>query len=420
MLVLAGVAEAAPTRKVVVETDPPGATVYLNDKEAGPVCAATPCTIEVPVNGEANLIIEETSYAPEFATVDTSKRTSKPIQIKVSLKKAVGTISVESPKGATVAIDDAPSGTVPAHIEVEAGGHHVVVTANNKAVFDDFVNVDVNEDVPVAPAASVSTGPSSEGTPGVETPSGPTEKSHRRPYVFASAAFDVGFRKFTYNNVMPNKMGINKLREEDEGGQVLAGPLVEIYPTAIANVDALPGLAVVLRYQYGVNAQAVTGNDLIGTVTTFWQAIEVGAKYRWVIFDQLAVEAGGGYLRDTYRFNGTATDISLVPDADYQSIRLGARAAYVAGQLEPYLALESRLVFDGGALAARFPNGASASGLHGALGVAAHFGALGLRLEGSISSYSWTFKSDPTMDEYVATGGDDVIKQISLAVGYAY
>jgi hypothetical protein len=183
----------------------------------------------------------------------------------------------------------------------------------------------------------------------------------------------------------------------------------------------LPGLAVVLRYQYGVNGQAVSGNGVTGSLTTFWQALEIGAKYRWVVLDnQLAVEAGGGYLRDTYRFNGNATDITLVPDADYQSIRIGARAAYVAGQLEPYLVLESRLVLDGGAVGTRFPLGASASGLHGALGVAAHFGALGLRVEGSLTQYSWTFKADPTMDEYVATGGSDSIKQITLAVGYAY
>ena len=418
---LLGVAEAGPTRKVVVETDPPGATVYLNDMEAGPVCKATPCTIDVPVNGEANLIIEAASYAPEFATVDLTKRSSKPIAVKVSLKKAVGAITIDTPKGASVAVDDADAGKVPAHIDVEAGGHHVVVTVNGKDVFNDFVNVEVGEEVPVTPSATPPPGPPPPDGGEVDTTPKPVATTHRRPYLFAAAAFDVGFRKFTYDNVQLNKMGVNKLREEDEGGQVLAGPAVEVYPTAIANVDLLPGLAIVLRYQYGINGQAVSGNGVTGALTTFWQALEIGAKYRWVLLDnQLAVEAGGGYLRDTYRFNGNATDITLVPDADYQSLRIGARAAYVAGQFEPYLVLESRLVLDGGAVGTRFPLGASASGLHGALGVAAHFGALGVRVEGALTQYSWTFKADPAMSEYVATGGSDSIKQITLAVGYAY
>ena len=419
LVLLLGVADAGPTRKVVVETDPPGATVYLNDKEAGPVCAATPCTIEVPANGEANLIIEASSYAPEFATVDTSKRSNKPLSVKVSLKKAVGFITIESPKGASVMVDDKEQGTVPAHVEVDAGGHHVVVTANSKSVFDDFVNVDVGEDIPITPTATV-TAQVPDGGGEVDTTPKPDTGKHRRPYVFAAAAIDIGFRKFTYENPQTNHLGRQELRTEDEGGQILAGPAIEVYPTAIANIDALPGLAVVLRYQYGVNGQAVTGNNVSGTLTTFWQALEIGAKYRWVFFDQLAVEAGGGYLSDTYRFNGSASDVSLVPDVDYQSLRLGARAAYVAGQFEPYIVLESRLVLDGGALGGRFPGGASASGLHGALGVQAHFGAVGVRLEGALTQYSWTFKSDPTMDEYVATGGNDAIKQITLAVGYAY
>jgi hypothetical protein len=179
----------------------------------------------------------------------------------------------------------------------------------------------------------------------------------------------------------------------------------------------------VVRYQYGVNSQSVMATTSLATpLTTYWSSLEIGAKYRWVIADQLAVEAGGGYLSDVYRYNGSPADVDLVPDVDYQSLRIGGRAAYLAmgGQIEPYLVLESRLVLDGGNLGGRFPGGASASGLHGALGVAAHFGALALRVEGALTQYSWTFKADPTTDPYIADGGSDSIKQITLAVGYAY
>src|ERR1700761_523018 len=102
LLLLGGVAEAG--RKVLVESDPPGATVYLNDKEAGPVCSATPCTIDVPAGGDANVIVEASGYAPEFASVDLAKKGK--LAVKVTLKKAMGTIVVDQPKGATISVDD--------------------------------------------------------------------------------------------------------------------------------------------------------------------------------------------------------------------------------------------------------------------------------------------------------------------------
>ena len=420
LCVLVGVARAAPTRKVLVETDPPGATVYLNDKEAGPVCASTPCTVEVPASGEANLIIEAASYAPEFASVDLSKRGK--LSVKVTLKKAVGTITIEAPKGATVTVDDVDSGTVPAHLDVEAGGHHVVVTAGGKNVFDDFVNVDVNEDVPVTPSGA-KPDPGDGDTDKPEQPAPAPSRKARRPYVTASLAVDLGFRSFAYENPMKNANNISNTRSEDEGGQVLAGPLIEVYPTAIAGSSLLPGLALVLRYQYGLNGQTVNATGFTEPVTTFWQALEISAKYRFVLFDQMSLEVGGGYLKETYRFNGKTNDIALVPDADYAAVRIGARVGYlgeVAGmQLEPYLVLESRFVTSGGALQARFTS-ASATGLHGALGVQAHFGALGVRLEGSLTSYSWSFSSSEAMPDYVATGGSDSIKKLGLSIGYTY
>ena len=44
-----GIAHARPKRKVQIETEPPGAAIYLGDVDKGPVCEATPCTIVAPV-----------------------------------------------------------------------------------------------------------------------------------------------------------------------------------------------------------------------------------------------------------------------------------------------------------------------------------------------------------------------------------
>jgi hypothetical protein len=228
--------------------------------------------------------------------------------------------------------------------------------------------------------------------------------------------FDVGFRKVRYDGVVTT----STLRTEDEGGQVIAGPQVEIWPGTLAGVRALRGLSLVGRFQFPVNKQPVTGGGLMGTTTTYWQSLEVSLRHRWTIANTAAVEVGAGFVRDQHQFNTEFdADRRLVPDADYRSVRIGVRGALVAGSLEPYLAAENRIVMSGGAIGDRFSLGASASGLRGALGVIAHFGGFAARVEGSATRYSWTFKYD-NMDEFKADGASDSIFMISAALGYAY
>ena len=57
LVVSVGSAGAQAKRKVKIETEPAGATVYVGDKENGPACEPTPCTIDVPP-GEVILVIE--------------------------------------------------------------------------------------------------------------------------------------------------------------------------------------------------------------------------------------------------------------------------------------------------------------------------------------------------------------------------
>lgn len=416
LLLLGGVA-AAGGRKVLVESDPPGATVYLNDKEAGPVCSATPCTIDVPASGDANIIVEASGYAPEFVSVDLSKKGK--LSAKATLKKAMGTIVVDAPKGAAITVDDTDEGKAPQRIEIEAGGHHVVLTQNGKSVFDDFVDVGVNDEIPIEPKAAGAEPTDTENV--LEQKVEPVKKPHD-PWIYGLLAVDVGFRKFTYSGTTPGMT--SKLREEDESGEVLAGPALEIYPMAIAGLDVAKGLAILFRYQYGLNSQKVQATGLSSQgLTTFWQSLEISAKYRWVLFEQLGLEVGGGYARDTYRFNGMDSDILAVPDADYQGLRIGVRAAYLAEvggtKLEPYLAVEPRLVTDGGNLKTRYQSG-SVTGLHGALGVLAHFGSFTAKLEGALTSYSWTLTPKSAAGDYNATGASDSIKYLAFGVGYTY
>ena len=433
LLATAGVAVAAPKRKVRIETDPPGATVYLNAKEDGPVCT-TPCNISVPL-GDTPIIVELANHKQLFENLSVTGR--KAVTVKYKLEPAIGTINVKGPAGARITVDDVDQGKAPAKLEVSAGPHTIVLAVDGKPIATEFVDVAANDEVVIEGKGSpVATNDDDDdddddddGGGGGDTDGGGAAAGNvttrtsvgaaraRGPYVKLAVAMDVGFRNFNYqgDDISPN------LTPEKEGGQVLVGPVVEIYPGTLAGIGVLRGTSLYLRFGYGVNSQAVTrkGSGMTTSAKTFWRAFEASVRQRWPIKDVVAIEVGAGYVRDQYQFEGMVDDIKLVPDADYQSVRLGGRIAILSGRFEPYAAFENRIVLSGGALEKRFDE-ASATGLRGALGIEAKLGAVAVRVEGALNYYSWSFGFDSSMDEYRAESGTDSIKLITAAVGYAY
>lgn len=415
-------AAAGPTRKVTVESDPAGASVYLNDKEDGEKCK-TPCSVEAPV-GESTLIIELEDHTPSIQLIEVPKKGS-PKKVTIKLEAAVGTLVVDGAKGATITVDDVDQGKSPARIETAEGGHHVVATLDGHAIYDQFVEVTTDGETPISLKAVAlkegdgggdDTGGSGGDDGGGEIHKKTTPGGKRDKYLAVSALLDIGFRHFTYANNQTK----DTLREETESGQVIAGPLVEIYPGALFGVPMLRGLRLSGRFQFNINSQSVTGRGISGKTSTFWQSIEVSLAQRWTIASKATAEVSAGYVRDRYQFNAdNEMDLTLVPDVDYQSFRIGARGSLLLGNYEPFVSAENRLVMSGGNLEQRFQSG-SASGLRGSLGIAAKLGAsFRAKLEASLLSYSWDFKYD-TGDKQRADGGTDSIKQLSFALGYAY
>lgn len=428
VLASAGDAAAEPKRDVQIESDPPGADVYLNSKDDGSVCK-TPCTIKAPV-GDTIVIIEIENHLPLLESISVPRR-GKPAVARFKLVRAVGTINVKGPEGATIRIGDTDRGKAPAKLEVDAGPKTITLILNGKQVFQDLIEVEANQevvvrgkDVATAPPAPdpdvIDTGepPEPGGGTGVTTTVKPPQPP-RGKFVAVSGLFDVGFRRFRYENVTTR----DTLRPENEGGQVIAGPLIEVWPGTLAGLRALRGLALVGRIQFPINKQPVKDADMMltGETTTFWQSYEVSLRHRWTFRRAGTVEVGAGYVRDQYQFNTTdINNLRLVPNADYQSIKIGVRGSLLIGTLEPYLAVENRVVMSGGkTIEGRFSLGASASGVRATLGVAKTFGGFTARLEGGYTRYSWTFKYD-TMDQFKADGASDSIFAVSAALGYAY
>lgn len=429
LLACAGIAEAAPKKKVKIESDPPGATVYFNSKEDGAVCT-TPCTVDAPV-GDTPIIVELENHKQLFENLVVSAR--KPTSVKYKLVPAIGTLNVRGPTGAKISVDGEDKGKAPTSFSLPAGTHTVVLTLDGKKIATEFVDIPSNDEVtvegksvatskikqddPVEETEDTSNGDSGgAGETGVTSSITTGPATPRGPYISLAVAVDVGFRDFTYDK--PLTMNLSP---EKEGGQVLVGPVAEIYPGTLAGIRFLRGLSLLVRFGYGVNSQAVTQKVSMTTTSakTFWRAFEVSLRHRWTIKRAMTLEVGGGYVRDQYQFSGDRDDIALVPDADYQNIRLGVRASALLGKVEPYLAVENRIVLSGGALERRFDD-ASASGVRAVAGAEMKFGAVSIRVEGAINYYSWSFTSNDADDMYRASGGTDSIKFITAAIGYAY
>lgn len=419
-------ADARPTRKVEIETDPPGATVYLEDLSNGAACDATPCTIDAPV-GQPTIIIRLDKFEPVIDVLDVPKG-KRTLHSKWKLKGALGTIVVDSPRGATVQVDGEDKGKAPIRLEVSAEAHRIVVYQAGKKLYDEFIEVATGQDVPVEVSGSADGeagdevaitddgegdgggggGSSGGGETGI---TGATETAPRTAFLTAGVAMDVGFRNFTYDEPMTGN-----LRSETEGGQVIVGPVVELFPMRLAGSSRLRGLSLFARAQFGVRGQTLTGGMLAGQVSTFWGSYELSLRHRWD-FGGLGIEASGGYVRDQMRFNATdGNDIDLVPDAEYQSIRIGAKLAYNMGGFEPYIMGENRVVLDGGVIATRFDD-AKAQGLRGAAGALFRVGPIIAHVEGALVRYAWDFQSST---EFQAAGATDSVKLLSVAVGYAY
>ncbi|MBS1118001.1 MAG: hypothetical protein H6Q90_229 [Deltaproteobacteria bacterium] len=414
-------AVAGPKKKVQIETTPAGAQVYLNAVEDGALCT-TPCSIDAEV-GDTTLINDLAGHKPIVETFVISKR-DKNLKKSYKLVAALGKITVTGPRGASVTVDDEDKGKAPVELEVDAGIHAVVITLNGKQLYAQPVDVVAGDEISLEGGARAAEPPPvKDQGPGPSTGPAIHQVGHPTPragsIIALSAAFTVGFRKFQYEGSDANDP---KLQPETEAGQMIAGPVIEIWPGTLAGIHALHGLAIMVRYQHHLNSQGVVKKDLNGVETptsasTYWRSFESSLRQRWTLGGSATVEASIGYVRDEYSFSGMSTDVELVPDATYDAIRIGGRGSLLIGKVEPYFSAENRIVLSGGALETRFSQGATANGLRAALGTTASFGKLGGRVEASLTRYSWTFKNDGTAG---ANGASDSIKLISVVLGYAY
>ena len=141
-----------------VETEPKGATIYLDRKDLGPRGEA-PRTLGLP-EGKRKVIVEKPGYeAAESQLVELKVGQETKVQLK--LKQILGVVRLEGEVGAQVKLDDetTPSVcTVPCTAAVSPGRHTFFFVKDGFQTSDVTVEVPANDITPVRARLSTQTG----------------------------------------------------------------------------------------------------------------------------------------------------------------------------------------------------------------------------------------------------------------------
>jgi hypothetical protein len=431
-----------------IVTEPPGAHVYINDTESGAVCDATPCDIDPPY-GESSLIVQLEKYAPEIQGIDV-KRGGPMLSVRIKLKAAIATLVLDDPsaRGASITIDGADRGKVPARIDVEPGGHQLKVSLRGKAVFDDFVDVETGDEKTIALAATPQTkdttptksaAPSDSVEPNTTvadsgdsaSPASSAEehdevssvavKPRRRRFVAGNVVIDLASRNFEYLQPMGAPLAPAKNSALGVYWNSLAGGTVELWPFELLAIPALRELSLYGRVEVGVVGLAVANTN--GAQTSEARK-EISARYRqWLGGHSIALDGSVGYVDDQATFSGPADSVVMLPEADYAGLRAGLAVVAALGPVEAYAAIEGRDVLSSGALAARWQT-SSVSGLGGEAGIAAtfarEFGQVVARVQVEDMHYNWTFGNPVAPYPGHAAGAVDKLYGVTMSAGFQY
>lgn len=456
-LVCATRVEAAPARKVVIDSQPRGASIYLGEKEAG-AAGVTPLTLELPV-GETVVIIELENHVPKFETITVPKGKGKPLKINVQLEPAAATIVVAADgplRGARIVVDGEDEAAAPGRVEVPAGTHRVeILSKAGKSLHSEELTVTAGQEVAVQVRLSKDgkgegkgdgkkgdkarpkppkpkEPPPDEGgaEPGAEPtrvamaePREPTDEPDGGERVEASASVaasrsdgprlrfaplvELSWRYFEYVDAIT----VDNTASLRQAGTVLLGARAELVP-----VRAVEQLTLSLSGGYAVPQDLNSNSGMLRA--TVWR-VDAAASYTLGLTRHAGLVALAGYGRSRYRFEGPSAAVALVPDATYSQVRLGVGLRGRLDWLELLALVENRLVLSGGKFSDRFKT-ASADGLAAQLSMAAHLGAhYFARLDGGVSRYDWSFTYEPD-DRYRAEGASDLILIVSLSAGAAF
>lgn len=148
-------AKAGRKYKVRIDSAPPGATVYIDNKQCGPV-GVTPWAGQL-VNGSYQVIIELDGYQPaQQALTVVRSRKEQPLFVPLVKKQDPPRIEVRADAdknmfGAAVSLDGQPQGQVPVTVQTTEGRHLIEIKKDGFEPFQQWVDIKMNEKQTLTP-----------------------------------------------------------------------------------------------------------------------------------------------------------------------------------------------------------------------------------------------------------------------------
>jgi hypothetical protein len=381
---------------VRIESQPSGATVYLDSKEGEPL-GQTPFTGKVPA-GSHTLIVELDGYVSQVQDI-TIRRHRRAQRIAVKLSKIdLAIIEVVPGKGpdgspvearsARILIDGRDVGTLPDTFRVPAGPHQVQVIKQGYEVFETWVETTEGEEIRVKAdlvprggagrprlarsrarpragetrrvASTEDSPPAAEparearGAPDGSIDRGAGAPAARAvPFFSGGAGLEMGGRRFR-----PSDAQDSVLRTYNAGAVFLLRLSAEVNPLAFSSNKFASGWGLFASYG---RAKPLDSSATIGemevAVPTVWSELDLGGRFRYRFAPDTFLGVEAAYGTHTFRFDLNAQTEELagnVPDVKYKFARFGLEARYGLGRVGLLASGGTRLVNSIGDLGEQF------------------------------------------------------------------
>ncbi len=430
--------------RVRIDSSPPGAKVYIDDKAEGAV-GTTPYLGRIG-SGSRVIILELNGYETMVRDIRVRRRTKRQ-RFRFAMKKIGGaTIKVTAPKrkriaNAVVRLNGEKVGTLPTTLRVPPGPHQIEVIAEGYEPFEQWVELDKGDnktvvaemigsgdaknavkvsddppDPPITKSTSQKTDdPATREDADIAKQSMDDDKASQQPWIEASAGAEVTWRRFKYQDPQGAL-----LRPYSASGFVMFRADIYGFPLARLKNRWLRGIGASLSA--GISAPLESALEDQGEtveVDTTSHELDAGIHARFPIYRGWQVGADVAYGQKSFRFSDVSELTTVAPEVRYRYARFGIATGYRMGRIAADGSFNYLQLFSGGRLEDRF-GGTKISGLgaRGAISVRVvsnWFARLGV----NYSRYAYDFDRDETA-EFTADGGTDQFFGIDLGFGYRY
>lgn len=457
--------EAKPYR-VRIESQPSGATVYVDSKEAEPL-GQTPFTGKLSA-GAHTLIIELEGYVSQVQDIKI-RRTRRTQRIAVRLNKIeLATLEIvpdrragtkpSDLKGARIMVDGRDVGNVPDTVKVPAGSRQVEVVKDGYRTFESWVEVAEGETltvpadlVPIGPPRRTGSGQAgggiaddeaddlngvrdrrlaSRGGAGLSDNGGDPEGSvgeraraarggRTVPFIAVGAGVELGGRKYA-----PSEREDEGLRTFDASGVPILRLQVEANPLAFSPSPWLSGWAVLASYARGapLDSTASDSGEMEVDVPTAWSEFHAGLGFLYPFRPGSYIGGQVGYGTQSVTFDAASAE-SLrgdVPDVEYSFWRFGGDGRLGFGRFAALASGGVRLVRSIGKLGALFEQtDIRAFDVGGGL-AAEVTSSVEVRLVGRYHRYAHDYEPLPGGQGSAATSGLDQFFGVTLSALFVY